>query len=110
MGLERSDCGACIMMKMAVRLLLLLVASLVVGVMSKRQWVITRDDGRALEDVAINSLDDFLEFAQLDEDGYADQLTAEVRMCHLVENHSPLEARHLYHKGPIQTSRGEWML
>ena len=47
------------------------------GGSSKGQWVITKDDGRALQDVAIHTIDDFLEFAELDQDGYAEPLTAE---------------------------------
>ena len=65
-------------MMTAGRLVMLVLVSLVAGTMSKGpQWVITKDDGRALEDVPINSLDDFLQFAQLDMDGYAEPLTAE---------------------------------
>ena len=62
---------------MYIRRVALLLLGCLVGVAAKGYWVITKDDGHKLEDVYIQSLDDFLEFAQLDMDGYAEPLTAE---------------------------------
>ena len=70
------------MMK-AMRVALLLLGCLVGAVVfaaggsPKGQWVITKDDGRALQDVQIHTIDDFLQFAELDQDGYAEPLIAE---------------------------------
>jgi hypothetical protein len=50
--------------------------ALLAGVQASN-WVITDDNGHALKDIEIDDLNAFLEFAQLDEDGYADVMEAE---------------------------------